>query len=122
MSKTKIAEQVIIEWLKENLSDYPVSTQKPKNLPTKFAILRRDGGERNTHVMDIADFQLEIYDKGSEFNCAIAASSICDSLELDLANANNDIAKVKVYGANNVGDERLQYFTYLIDFSVWYRR
>ncbi len=121
MSK-KPAEQLVIEWLNTNLTDYPVSTRKPKNLPAKFSILRRDGGERNNMVMDVADFQLELYDKDSEFDCAVAASDICDLLELQLAHSNRDIAKVKVYGASNVGDERIQYFSYLIDFSVWYKR
>lgn len=122
MSKTEIAEQIVIKWFSEQFPDYPISTQKPKNLPSKFAVLRRDGGERDTKVMDIADLQIEIYDKDSEFNCATVASDVCDKIEDSLASYDKDIAKTKVYGASNIGDERLQYFSYLIDFSVWYRR
>lgn len=122
MSNIKPAEQVVIEWLEANLTDYPVSTQRPKTLPSKFAILRRDGGEREHRIMDVADFQLEIYDKESEFNCAVQASDICDLIEDELAHSNKNIAKAKVYGASNVGDERIQYYSYLIDFSVWYKR
>lgn len=122
MSKEKTVEEILIKWINEVMPNYPTATKRPKTLPAKFAELRRDGGERQQMVMDVADFQLEIYDKDSEFNCAVQASDMCDKIEELLPHISDDIAKTKVYGASNMGDTRIQYNSYLIDFSVWYRR
>lgn len=112
---------LIIAWVNDLLPDYQASTKIPKQLPATFSIVKRVGGTRRQMVLDMADIEIQIYDKNSELDCSNIADFVADMIPSLLAEY-DDITHAEVTSVVQLNDYDLDYNRYTVSCSIYYRR
>lgn len=120
MTKPNVEKEVIL-WLQNTVGeDWPVSGDKPSNLPVQFILVDRTGGPREAMVLDQAEILIEVYHKTSRVTASDMAQDIADAIPL-LTSIEN-ITRAKVNSVVNLDDIIAQYSRYQIYCDIYCRR
>ena len=114
-------EALVIEWLGTIVSDYPASSEKPKNAPNKYILVDRTGGAREAMVLDRAEILIEVYHKTSRLNASEKANEIADRI-VELEAYDHNITHADVNSVVSLDDTQSQYRRYQIYCDVYHRR
>lgn len=112
-------EAVVVAWLNSILpSGWDAYGDKPKDAGTKYVLVDRTGGPRESMVLDKAEILVEVYHKDSRADAKTLANSIADqAVALEAYNA--DITHAAVNSVVNLDDTLAQYHRYQIYLDVW---
>ena len=99
-----IIEELLIQWLSQKVS-IPVSGQDPDDLPDRFIVVSREGGARESMVLDMASILIEVYDKNSKLNAGRLAEHIADMIP-DFVAESNDITHSSVNSVTEFTDRK----------------
>lgn len=114
-------EKEVIAWLASFVgSDWPVSGDKPQELPPSYILVDRTGGPRESMVLDKAEILIEVYHKSSRVTASDKANEIADRIVEMLATEH--ITEAKVNSVVNLDDVIAQYSRYQIYCDVFCRR
>lgn len=121
MSRKENLEAMVISWLRDLVPGYPASSQTPKNLPSRFILVERTGGNREAMLGDNAEILIEIYDKDSQYDCSEIAMFISDHI-MDLCVEYENITHAEVNSCIHLDDTLKQYYRYQIYCDVFHSR
>lgn len=112
-------EAVVVKWLNSVLpTGWQAYGDKPQTPGTKYVLVDRTGGARESIVLDKAEILIEIYHKDSRSAAKTLALDIADRIiELEAYDAN--ITSGEVNSVVNLDDTLAQYHRYQIYCDVW---
>lgn len=118
MAKLDI-EAKVVAWLNSILpSGWDAYGDKPENAGTKYVLVDRTGGPRESMVLDKAEILIEVYHKDSRSDAKTLANDIADQI-IALEAYDDNITHASVNSVVNLDDTLAQYHRYQIYVDVW---
>lgn len=118
MAKVDV-EAVVIAWLNSVLpSGWDAYGDKQKTPGTKYVLVDRTGGPRESIVLDKAEILIEVYHKDSRATAKTVANDIADQI-VGLEAYSADVTHASVNSVVNLDDTLAQYHRYQIYCDVW---
>lgn len=118
MAKVDV-EAVVVAWLNSILpSGWDAYGDKPENAGTKYVLVDRTGGPRESIVLDKAEILIEVYHQTSRSAAKDIALDISDRV-IELVAYNENITRSKLNSMVNLDDTLAQYHRYQIYVDVW---
>lgn len=118
MSKVDV-EAVVVAWLNSILgTGWTAYGDKPETPGTKYVLVDRTGGPRESMTLDKAEILIEVYHKDSRATAKNKANDIADQV-VALEAYNDNITHAAVNSVVNLDDTLAQYHRYQIYVDVW---
>ena len=112
-------EATVIAWLNSVLgSGWVAYGDKPETPGTKYVLVDRTGGPRESMVLDKAEILIEFYHKDSRSAAKDAANDIADKI-IALESYAENITHAVVNSVVNLDDTLAQYHRYQVYCDVW---
>jgi hypothetical protein len=115
-------EALTVAWLNSILDDDWVAYgDKPDQTPSKYILLDRTGGPRESMVLDRAEILVEVYHKESRITASDKANEIADRI-IELEAYDQNITHASVNSVVNLDDLITGYHRYQVYCDVALRR
>lgn len=112
-------EATVVAWLNSILgTGWSAYGDKPETPGTKYVLVDRTGGPRESMVLDKAEILIEVYHKDSRATAKNKANDIADRV-IELEAYNDNITHAGVNSVVNLDDTLAQYHRYQIYVDVW---
>ena len=112
-------EATVIAWLNSVLpSGWTAYGDKPETPGTKYVLVDRTGGPRESMVLDKAEILIEVYHKDSRSAAKDVANDLADQV-IALESYSENITHASVNSVVNLDDTLAQYHRYQVYCDVW---